>query len=55
MLGDCYYDLGLLYSEWGKKNKAEEYYKKARKEYLIVGKNAMKEKLDLLAKDRREN
>ena len=55
MLGDCYYDLGLLYSEWGKKNKAEEYYKKARKEYLIVGKNAMKEKLELLAKDRREN
>ena len=55
MLGDCYYDLGLLYSEWGKKNKAEEYYKKARKEYLTVGKNAMKEKLDLLAKDRREN
>ena len=51
LLGDCYFDLGLLYSKWGKKNKAVDYLKDARKQYMAVGKKVMKEKLELLAEE----
>lgn len=51
LLGDCYFDLGLLYSKWGKKNKAVDYLKDARRQYMAVGKKVMKEKLELLAEE----
>ena len=54
LLGDCYFDLGLLYSKWGKKNKAVEYFKDARRKYMTVGKKAMKGKLELLAEELNE-
>ena len=51
LLGDCYFDLGLLYSKWGKKNKAVDYLKDARRQYMAVGKKVMKEKLELLVEE----
>ncbi len=49
LLGDCFYNLALLYQDWDKKKKAEEYLLKARAQYLAAGRTAAKEKLRLVA------
>ena len=51
LLGDCYYNLGLLYDDWGKDKRAEEYYLRARKIYKTVNNGNTKEKLQLISQN----
>ena len=51
LLGDCYYNLGVLYDDWGKDKRAKEYYLRARKIYKTVRKGDTKEKLLLISQN----
>ena len=51
LLGDCYYNLGVLYDDWGKDKRAKEYYLRARKIYKTVRKGDTKEKLQLISQN----